>query len=163
MPPPSRWPPSIPWQKLSLPLFNLWPGFCTQKGSWSLLWTVMLWWSEISYAEKLNVVWPGPDLIAVTLENKVSEKREGGHERAWSTGPEALWETRTTKTGNREEKRPQHRTWGNSEQLEEKSLTWQGQGDWILKLTWRELRINTKIKGTKFSNNDTNGVEGKGG
>lgn len=31
------------------------------------------------------MVWPGPDLIAVTLENIVSEKREGGHERAWST------------------------------------------------------------------------------
>lgn len=44
----------------------------------------MLRWREMSYAEKLNVVWPGPNLTAMTLENKVSEKREGGHERAWS-------------------------------------------------------------------------------
>lgn len=39
---------------------------------------------EVPCAEILNVLWPGPDLTAATMESRASEKREGRYGRAWS-------------------------------------------------------------------------------
>lgn len=78
-----------------------------------------------------------------------------------SSRPEAFWETRTTKTGNREETTTQNlgQQWATggvaTDLAEPRRLNH--------KLTWRKLRINTKIKGTEINSTGAQRVEGKGG
>lgn len=55
----------------------------------------------------------------VTLESKVRGKREASYGRAWSTAQGQRPLEKPEPQRQETEKRPQHRTWGNSEQLEE--------------------------------------------
>lgn len=95
------------------------PDFCTPAHSWS----VPMWSSlRASFcAEEFGVLRPNPDLTVATLENRVSENREGSHGWARSTAEEQK-PCEKQEPQKRENRRDcNSKPWRNGEW----SLTWQ--------------------------------------